>query len=266
MSKTTSNVKTETGYQLFNRIHLRPRLDKLHSAIFTNGPAPNKVIQITGAPNTGKSMLIAELIVNTILPKKLSEEFKECSAVLINTDHQISIIQIIQIAERKLSMLNIPTELHQGLVRTSLKKLTILNCYCIRQLEVTILNLEHILSQNIDIALLAIDSLSAHYWYERYAATFKNENELYSVNKHCVHLLKSLKAIIEDRHIVTVFSKYETDSSLTTMIDYTVTLKKVDFKNEENKNQFLLECYDHEKQTKVVKCYEMETLMLFQIA
>lgn len=98
----TGRCKAESGLQLLSRLSARPSLLHLDDVLFPDGPKPGDVIQISGEVSVGKSMLLLKLLTKCLLPKE-QESIQigglGAGVILIDTDHNISIIRLATFIE-----------------------------------------------------------------------------------------------------------------------------------------------------------------------
>lgn len=93
----------ESGVQLLARLTARPSLLSLDRNLFPDDLVPGDIVQISGQPGTGKSFLLLHLLTKCLLPKS----FKNveigglgAGAILIDTDHNISILKLATLMEQ----------------------------------------------------------------------------------------------------------------------------------------------------------------------
>lgn len=99
-------MMAESGLQFIARLSGRPSLITLDKTLFFDGIAMGDAVLLYGEPSTGKSMLLFKLIADCILPKvfgDLSISGLEASVILIETDNNNSILQLVAILEKILN-------------------------------------------------------------------------------------------------------------------------------------------------------------------
>lgn len=194
------NKRIESGVHLFARIAQRPNLDRLNEVIFWNGgPYPAQLVEITGEPSTGKTMLVTDLLAKCILP--ICYKGKNSGAIIINTDHHFDLFKLISVMEYYLKKSGKSTS-YKSIIEKSLDNLIVLNCYSSEQLEATFLNLETIILQNNNISLLVVDSIAAYYWLER-------GNSNLSFNAYYSQIISKLHGIAKQLNVSVIYTKPE---------------------------------------------------------
>lgn len=204
--------KAENGLQLFGRLMRRPSLVGLEPIIFKNGPVPNDVVEISGGPSSGKTLLFTHFIMKTILPKDYRSIYiggQQAAVVLLNTDHHFQIFKLVTLMEMFLvnctsSDNKIKLELNEieTLIKDSLRNLFIFNCNSSTELSVTIISLENLLLGNTNISLILLDSISAYYWQDSLGAHKTKRMDLY-----CNDIRKQLSKYLSDFGIVIMYTR-----------------------------------------------------------
>lgn len=265
-----AHYKMESGYQLFARLNSRPTLENIYPNIFgNNGPRGREVIEIFGDTSTGKTLIITELIAYCILPGEANNTRiggKNAGAILINTDHHFHIFKLAEIMENIIKKYSrdsnttlSKTEI-TNIIKVSLKKLIILNCFDSYQLHATILNLENIIADNNKLTLIVLDSLSAYYWSDRLNSGIK------SMDLYQKSVLKSLQVKVKDYNLTIVFTKYSGFSrkdSSEECVTHPI-LEKVNYKvfleNSADKNTYQANITFPDN-TKITKKYRIQNLV-----
>lgn len=198
-----SEPKVESGLQLFARINESQHNNVLkYSPLLPNGIFPREYVEITGECGIGKTSVLLDFVVNSILPKtyhNINIPGNDIEVILINTDHHFNIGTIANLIEFKLK-LYLKVNPTISIVEACLKKITLLNCYSSDQLKFTFLNLEYILQENKEIRLVAIDSICSYYWMDRIDLGFV------SFNHYCSTIRTALTNIVNDFNIVTIYT------------------------------------------------------------
>lgn len=112
-------ASAESGLQLMARLAGRPCISGLDPHLFFDGLTMGDVVLVSGEPSTGKSMLLFKLIANCILPKTFGGmpiSGLEAHAILVETDHNNSILQLMAVLEQILGSLAPTTGNHLVLV------------------------------------------------------------------------------------------------------------------------------------------------------
>ncbi|XP_026481665.1 DNA repair protein XRCC2-like [Ctenocephalides felis] len=155
--------KAESGLQLLSRLDDRPLLNDFDTVLFPNGgPFPKEIIEITGDSNTGKTLLLTEIIAKAILPVRHGG--RNVGVILIDTDCHFQIIKLVTALEK---FATTQDEDINDIIKESLVNFNILQCHDSMQLNVTIKRLDDILIQNTDVCILAMDNISSFYWSEQ---------------------------------------------------------------------------------------------------
>ncbi|PFH54577.1 hypothetical protein AMATHDRAFT_123916, partial [Amanita thiersii Skay4041] len=134
------------------------------------------VVEIQGPPATGKTHLLYHLLINCIIPVKYSTfhlDGWDKAAVIIDTDMTFNVqrfnILLQQRLKRKLPHAN--EEIICAVAHAALKRLHVFRPHSSTQLAATILNMPKYHADRLkedQLGLLAIDSISAFYWPDRY--------------------------------------------------------------------------------------------------
>lgn len=204
---------------------MRPKLQSLSTNIFPlNGPSPQSLIEITGPSNSGKSLLLNEILALTILPTYFNG--KDSKAVLIDLDHTISMQHLMKVAEKVIKNSGEKTspEDIQFTIELRLQSVQIINCYSTDQFEIAMDTLDDLLVGNPDIALLAIDNIGAYYWLD-------TEDKLVKKETHYKNHIARLKNICKKHNVVcafTVDSNFVQSKGLRPNVDYKIEMKPID--------------------------------------
>ncbi|XP_055857571.1 uncharacterized protein LOC129920275 [Episyrphus balteatus] len=201
---------------------IRPKLQSLSKDLFpSNGPAPKSLIEISGPSNSGKTLLLNEIIALTILPTYFNG--KDSNVVLIDLDHKLSIPHLMKVAEKiiKNSGEKTSQEDMQFTIELRMQSVQIINCYSPDQFEMAMDTLEDLLVSNPDIALLAIDNIGAYYWLD-------TDSKLVRKETHYKNHIARLKNICRKHNIVCAFtmeSNYIQTKGLRANVDYKFDMK-----------------------------------------
>ncbi|XP_054008423.1 DNA repair protein XRCC2-like [Hylaeus anthracinus] len=201
----------ESGAQLLARLNAKPSLHGLDDTLFLEGPGSNDIIEINGERSTGKTFLVSQMLAKCILPKYYqSVRIKGCnaSAILINTDHHFQVSKLIDImtdivdAAYTASPISgtIDTNFDKiAIVRKSLRNLYVIDCYNSEQFFLTLRTLDDIFLDNAEIAILAIDSITAYYWQDR-------ESGCITIDSYVKKLLQLIRLHTTRFDIATVYT------------------------------------------------------------
>lgn len=212
----------ESGLQLFSRLNIRPIPEKLHSALFPEGLAPGALIEIGVSSDSDRTLLITDFIARCILPKKHNEfdlPGTNCGAILLNLDHRFNIMKLYGVLKYilKSSKVKIPNGEMEQIIQSSLKNLTLMNCYDHQQLEISLLNVDRLLQDNLNVGAVFVDSLGAQYWDYRQTAGIT------SLQWYHTKMLNTLQSNTKTYKIVVIFS-INVDVQLVT--DYKIVLNE----------------------------------------
>lgn len=227
------------AYELLvaQKASLRPNLQSLNTHLFpTNGPTPKSLIEINGPSNSGKSLLLNEIIAHTILPTYFNG--KESQAILIDLDHKISIPNLMKVTEKIIKNSGestTPEDIQFTIDLCMQNSLHIMNCYTPDQFEIGMDNLEEMLVADSKIALVAIDNIGAYYWLD-------TETKLMKKETHYKNHVARLKNLCKKHNIVcacTVESNYFQSKGLRTNVDYRFEMKQLSNAGDESEKDVL---------------------------
>lgn len=211
---------------MFSRVTRRPDLEGLNLTIFPQGPYPGQIIEITGDEATGKTLLATDLLARCLLPKTYKETRlpgKDCGALFINTNHHFDVFKLAEVLQHYIrsSCRSLKSDAIQGIIKESLKNLTVINCYTNEQFQATLLNLESIVLQETNISLLIVDTVAAFYWIQRIHSSV-------SYSAHYSLIINSLKNLASKFGITVFYTKPNVAVKETTKkhTDFKIQLKK----------------------------------------
>jgi hypothetical protein len=166
---------SETGLQLFARLVPRPSLVGLDNLLFPEGPNAKEVIELSGSPSSGKTLLFSQFIVKCILPqdfKKVAIGGLKSGVVLLNTDHHFQMLKLISLLENYLHNINRKFSVSEveDIIKESLDRLVIYNIVDSVQLQTTFCALQSLVSNQPEIGLILLDSVCAFYWQDTMAS------------------------------------------------------------------------------------------------
>lgn len=90
----------------------------------------------------------------------------EVEVVFVDTDYHFDLLRLVSILEARLTS-SLPESEMEEVVRSSLRRLSVLHCSSSVQLHLTLHYLQGILCSQPALCLLIIDSISAFYWIDR---------------------------------------------------------------------------------------------------
>lgn len=204
---------TESGAQLFQRARARskPSLTNLSPEVIPRpGPSQTDIIEIVGEPNTGKTIQLMELIALAIMPPAYGGKGAECIVIDNNSNFHVP-NALARIVEKHLlhhnmkasgstdtEVLREATDHIQDLVFRSLDRIHFVKCYTGADLELAMLRIPLMLAENVNISLIAIDSITAFYWTER---------KLIRLDNYVRQTLKELKKINDEHRTTAIYTK-----------------------------------------------------------
>lgn len=245
--------KIESGVQLFSRVSRKSFLENINPVLFPEGgPYPNQVIEVTGDPNIDKNDLLIDFIVKCILPNKYNKEWKGSSAVLINTEFQISILKIIKVIETLIMKYNV-TDSKKVVIQNALKNLIIFNCYNLNELQVTFYYVEKIIQCNENINLVVIDNIAAHYWISSY-----NLCNTPSYYQHSLKMFEILYNVIKSLQVLLIFVRHERTNKkkFNQKVDFRIEVQRVD-------HSYKAVVTNYDKQTVLEVAFQIKTILEF---
>ncbi|KAF4087759.1 hypothetical protein AMELA_G00074300 [Ameiurus melas] len=156
----------ENCAQLLARIEGRRSLKDIDQHIFpvNGGPAQGDVIEFHGVEGSGKTEMLYHLLSRCILPTHSGG--LEVEAFFVDTDYHFDMLRLVSILEARLTSSPLENEMEE-MVRSSLRRLSVLHCSSSVQLLLTLHYLEGILCSRPALCLLVIDSISSFYWIDR---------------------------------------------------------------------------------------------------
>ncbi|KAG6842568.1 hypothetical protein C0991_000094 [Blastosporella zonata] len=160
-----NDIHSESLAQLLAQVHPSPNTPRLlHSHL-----GPGDVVEIQGGPSSGKTHLLYHLLIACISPSLHGGCAKV--AVVFDTDNTFDIVRFNHLLIRRLARLD-PTSA-ESIAHRSLKKLHIFRPSSTTQLATTLSHLAAYHSYHLadeEIGVVAIDSISSHYWSDRFIA------------------------------------------------------------------------------------------------
>lgn len=183
--------QAETGLQLLERLLARPLIKNLTPLL--PDELTNETIEIIGNTSTGKTLFLIECIAKCVIPKNFYG--LDTSVVYIDLDGQFDVTKLVKIIKRLVNNAD------EELVKSCLKKLTLVNCYDSPTLFITFQRLKLFLTEQSQVGLVILDSVSANYWQdsisngERYMDTYVEK------------MISSLKLCLEDFKVPIIFTR-----------------------------------------------------------
>ncbi|XP_053674679.1 uncharacterized protein LOC128724985 [Anopheles nili] len=143
----------------------------LHATLFPDdGLRSGELVEISGDSNSGKSLLLLELIARAILPINCGG--LERGALLIDCENSFNRSVLLNIMEKHMlnnaepALVGTLADLRQKktLQQESLTRLHLITCYSLEQFDLTLLSLPQLFHNHKDIAFVLIDSIATFYW------------------------------------------------------------------------------------------------------
>lgn len=158
-----------------------------------NAPAPKSLIEISGAPGTGKSIVLQELMARALLMNTYSGY--NYHVLFLDLTHKFHLNGFIAFLEnlmkRDIDSSHQPVE---NRLTTCCESLICLDCYSSEQFEFVFEEFDDLLSNGNRFSLIAIDGLDSFYWDE-------------CINPlHYINLLQSLKILCQQHNICCAYT------------------------------------------------------------
>ncbi|XP_015586606.1 uncharacterized protein LOC107263645 [Cephus cinctus] len=210
MSMQSSTRQIESGLQLLTRLSNRPSLKGLCNVLFPDGLLSKETVEITGNVSSGKTFLMTQLLAQCILPLEYSKVNigLGIGVIFINTDHHFMVTKLVDLMCNYIKSAfqsnnqKLPSnEEMDVIINSSLKCLNIINCYNNSQFLLTLKTLETTLLENYNIALVAIDSISAFYWENR------DEGGVWAMDLYITNLLELLHKSVTQFNIAVIYTR-----------------------------------------------------------
>ncbi|VVC37068.1 DNA recombination and repair protein Rad51-like, C-terminal,P-loop containing nucleoside triphosphate [Cinara cedri] len=210
--------QAESGLQLLERLLARPVIKNLTPLL--PDELTSETIEIIGNTSTGKTLFLTECIAKCVTPK-ISNGL-DAGVVYIDLDGQFDITKLVKIIQRLLKNAD------EELLKSCLAKLTLINCYDSPTLYVTFQRLKLFLTEQSQVGLVILDSVSANYWQdsisrgERYMDTYVEK------------MISSLKLCLEDFKVPIIFTRqsyFQSKHGDTSSLDYinrTILFQRLD--------------------------------------
>lgn len=183
--------QAESGLQLLQRLIARPVIKNLSPLL--PDELTSEIVEIIGNTSTGKTLFLTECIAKCITPQHFNG--LDTGVVYIDLDGQFDITKLVTIIKRLID------DADEELVKSCLKKLTLINCYDSPSLFVTFQRLKLFLAEEYQVGLVILDSVSANYWQDSISG-----GEKY-MDTYVEKMISSLKICIEDYKVPIIFTR-----------------------------------------------------------
>ncbi|XP_060524271.1 uncharacterized protein LOC132700766 [Cylas formicarius] len=190
--------KIESGVQLFLRVNSQNsnKISGICPELFPNGgPYPNEVVKLIVGKDVDPSDILVDLIVRCILPTKYGTDCKGVEVILINTEFQIKLFKIIKFIEETIKCSQ-RAEQTKNVIENAFKRLYMLNCYTLDQLELSFHKLEKIINNSENVGLVVLENAMTFYW------TSKFTKSKLSYDKYFCNIVEKLFDKIKDLNVV----------------------------------------------------------------
>lgn len=181
----------ESGLQLLERLLARPLIKNLTPLL--PDELTNEIIEIVGNTSTGKTLFLTECVAKCITPQCSSG--LDTSVVYIDLDGQFDINKLVTIIKRLVKDAN------EELIKCCLKKFTLVNCYDSPTLYVTFQRLKLFLTEDCQVGLVILDSVTANYWQDSISGGEKH------MDTYVEKMISSLKLCLEDFKVPVIFAR-----------------------------------------------------------
>ncbi|XP_026879464.2 DNA repair protein XRCC2 [Electrophorus electricus] len=167
----TSRVKmAESALQLLARVGERRSLKDIDPRIFpeNGGPVQGDVVEFHGVEGSGKTETLYHLMSRCLLP--VPSGGLGVDVVFVDTDYHFDMLRLVAVLEARVSGAGHEREAQEEeevVVRSCLRRLSVVHCSSSTQLLLTLHYLEGSISARPDLSLLVVDSISAFYWVDR---------------------------------------------------------------------------------------------------
>lgn len=172
-------TKIEKGSTVFKRRDSSEgsvsSLENIYIELFPDGGVSGQqVVEIEGNSGTGKTLMLMEIMAKVLLPDELGG--KDGRVLYVETDchfmiHQLEAV-MLKLAGKCSDSQHLKISVHQALERFSLYQ-----CYSGDDLLFTIAALKKLLTEDHNVALIALDSISTLY--------YRDEAEAFSTDFSC---------------------------------------------------------------------------------
>lgn len=183
--------QAESGLQLLERLVARPIIKDLTPLL--PDELTSETIEIIGNASTGKTLFLMECVAKCIIPQNACG--LDTGVVYIDLDGQFNINKLVKIIKRLINNTD------DNLVKACLNKLTLVNCYDSPTLYVTFQRLKLFLTEQSQVGLVILDSVSANYWQDTVSG-----GEKY-MDTYVEKMISSLKICLEDFKVPIMFSR-----------------------------------------------------------
>uniref|UniRef100_A0A182N7M9 RecA family profile 1 domain-containing protein n=1 Tax=Anopheles dirus TaxID=7168 RepID=A0A182N7M9_9DIPT len=182
ISRSASGLEDRSGYDL-------------DANIFPDGGLRSgELVEIVGESNSGKSLLLLELIARAILPANCGG--LGLAVVLLDCENSYHGPFLLSVMEKHIlnqaeptvaSTLADPQRL-QAIQRAALERLHLITCYSLEQFDFSLLALPSLFVKHPDVTFVLIDSIATFYWTKCTPANLIRQETYHGA--HCKTLRK----------------------------------------------------------------------------
>ncbi|KFB51083.1 AGAP006734-PA-like protein [Anopheles sinensis] len=179
----------------------------LDATLFPDGgPKPGELVQIHGESNTGKSLLLHELIARVILPGNCGGH--ETGAVFIDCENSFNRLMLLSVMEKYILNLANPSvaasltpQQIATIQRAALRRLLLVRCYSLEQYELSLVALPDRFLKDTALSYVLIDSVATFYWSKC------TEQNLVRMDTFLRTQCKALRRLAEKWNKIVIFTK-----------------------------------------------------------
>lgn len=163
---SAAKFKIESGVQLLARLTKKPNLENFYPTLFQCGPKCGEIIEVFSDDCCASSLLI-DIISDALVKTRYNDV--PAGVLILNTDGNMNYDDLFSVIKKKL-LSNMQNSTETAALDIALRE-TVANFYVVdiydaTQFYTTIHNLESILIEYSNIALLIFNTLTAFYWSE----------------------------------------------------------------------------------------------------
>lgn len=206
-------VSTESGAQLLARVSAsnRPALKKLCPEVLPHsGPNRGEMIEISGESNVGKSMLLLEFMAKAIIP--VNHGGKGANVYFIDLSGNFHIFTLRTMLEKHIlhhkMIVSVSVDTEdvviddvQSIIEKSMENLILFKCFSGDELERILVDIEYTIAENVEVSMLAIDSLGTYYWLDI------DQIHYIRMDTYLGKLLKCIKKIVSTNGLVLAYTR-----------------------------------------------------------
>lgn len=198
--------QSETGLQLLERLSGRPLIKNLTPLL--PDELTNEIVELVGNASTGKTLFSTECVAQCITPKDFNG--LDTGVVYIDLDGHFDISKLVVIIKRLVE------DADEEMIKSCLKKLTVVNCFDSPTLYITFQRLKLFLTEQCKVGLVILDSVSANYWQDSISG-----GEKY-MDTYVEKMISSLKICVEDFKVPIIYTRqsYFQSKQSDSLLDY----------------------------------------------